>query len=232
MNAVHFASRPAHARLRRRFASLRWPVARRLKPEASPPPPAFYSLDCAGVGAPRRRSARRAIPATRWSSQAPHAAAGYDSQHIIYVRQPHKLEYFAHNEWVDPPARMLAPLIVAALERQRRVPRRGVRARLGQRRPAPGYRGPAPAARLHVAAEPGALHAARLPGGGRHAPRGGLARIRSRCSRRRARTRTAAWWRPTPRCARCCSSSRRSAPKLRRSGSRRAGLSQPGRRAR
>jgi len=30
------------------------------------------------------------------------------------VREPHKLEYFAHSEWVDPPARMLAPLIVAA----------------------------------------------------------------------------------------------------------------------
>ena len=47
----------------------------------------------------------------------PHAAAGFDSQRIIYVREPHKLEYFAHSEWVEPPARMLGPLLVAAIER-------------------------------------------------------------------------------------------------------------------
>ena len=46
----------------------------------------------------------------------PHAAAGFDSPHIVYVRQASQLEYYAHNEWVDTPARMLAPLIVAAIE--------------------------------------------------------------------------------------------------------------------
>ena len=46
----------------------------------------------------------------------PHAATGFDSQRIIYVRKAHKLEYFAHNEWVDTPARMIAPLIVVAVE--------------------------------------------------------------------------------------------------------------------
>ena len=46
---------------------------------------------------------------------APQAAAGFDSQRIIYVRQPHKLEYFAHSEWTDTPARMLSPLLVAAV---------------------------------------------------------------------------------------------------------------------
>jgi cholesterol transport system auxiliary component len=45
----------------------------------------------------------------------PIAAAGFDSPRIIYVRDSHKLEYFAHSEWVDPPARMLGPLLVAAL---------------------------------------------------------------------------------------------------------------------
>jgi cholesterol transport system auxiliary component len=45
-----------------------------------------------------------------------HAAAGFDSRRIIYVREPHRLEYFAHSEWVDTPARMLAPLVVAAVE--------------------------------------------------------------------------------------------------------------------
>ncbi len=34
----------------------------------------------------------------------------------MYVRHANQLEYFAHNEWVDTPARMLAPLIVAAME--------------------------------------------------------------------------------------------------------------------
>jgi cholesterol transport system auxiliary component len=46
----------------------------------------------------------------------PHAAAGFDSQHMFYVRQPHQLEYFAQNEWVDTPASMLLPLITSALD--------------------------------------------------------------------------------------------------------------------
>jgi cholesterol transport system auxiliary component len=32
------------------------------------------------------------------------------------VRKAHQLEYFAHSEWVDTPARMIAPLIVAAIQ--------------------------------------------------------------------------------------------------------------------
>jgi cholesterol transport system auxiliary component len=47
-----------------------------------------------------------------------HAAAGYDSPRILYVRKPHQLEYYAHSEWIDTPARMLTPLIVAALARR------------------------------------------------------------------------------------------------------------------
>lgn len=46
----------------------------------------------------------------------PHAASGFNSQRIIYVRSAHQLEYYAHSEWVDTPARMLAPLLVAAAE--------------------------------------------------------------------------------------------------------------------
>jgi cholesterol transport system auxiliary component len=48
--------------------------------------------------------------------EPPHAASGFDNSRIIYIREPHRLEYFAHSEWVDPPARMIAPLIVAAVE--------------------------------------------------------------------------------------------------------------------
>ncbi|HEX5698840.1 MAG TPA: ABC-type transport auxiliary lipoprotein family protein [Rhodoferax sp.] len=47
----------------------------------------------------------------------PHAAAGFDSPRIIYLREPHKLEYFALSRWVEPPARMLGPLLVAAIEK-------------------------------------------------------------------------------------------------------------------
>ena len=84
------------------------------------PQPSFYSLDSA-----------RARPATIPQTQAltdtaptlivspPHAAAGFDSQRIIYVREAHKLDYFARSEWIDTPARMLAPLIVAAIENSR-----------------------------------------------------------------------------------------------------------------
>lgn len=48
--------------------------------------------------------------------QPPRAAAGFDTRHIVYVREPHKLEHFAHSDWVDTPARMLGPLIVSAIE--------------------------------------------------------------------------------------------------------------------
>lgn len=88
-----------------------------LQPSTTPQP-TFYSLD----------SARRTLPAQAAVSPAPHnarltlivnpprAAAGFDSQRIIYVREPHKLEYFAYSQWVDPPALMLAPLLVATMQ--------------------------------------------------------------------------------------------------------------------
>jgi cholesterol transport system auxiliary component len=81
------------------------------------PQPTYYTLDAAAYPA-------QAIPAqTQPSSPAPtlvinppRAASGYDSQRIIYLRQAHRLEYFAHNQWIDTPAPMLAPLLVAAIE--------------------------------------------------------------------------------------------------------------------
>lgn len=87
-----------------------------LRPEPLPQP-TFYSLD-------------NVQPVVRPLSPAPasaptliinptHAAAGFDSQRIIYMRQPHKPEYYAYSEWIDTPARMLAPLIVTAIERSK-----------------------------------------------------------------------------------------------------------------
>ncbi|MDO8450995.1 MAG: ABC-type transport auxiliary lipoprotein family protein [Rhodoferax sp.] len=74
--------------------------------------PAFYALDGAPVTAPL--PAKAAAPTL--IINPPHAAAGFDSQRIIYVRENHKLEYFANSEWIDPPARMLGPLLVSAIE--------------------------------------------------------------------------------------------------------------------
>jgi cholesterol transport system auxiliary component len=77
-----------------------------------PPAPAnFYTLDSGNsiALAPAPAGAATLIV------NPPHAAAGYDSSRILYVRSGHKLEYFANSQWVDPPARMLAPLLVAAL---------------------------------------------------------------------------------------------------------------------
>jgi cholesterol transport system auxiliary component len=87
------------------------------------PPPAFYALDST-----RSEITAAAVKSRRWRDgtdfsraptliiNPPHAAAGFDSQRIIYVRKAHQLEYFAHSEWVDTPARMIVPLIVTTIE--------------------------------------------------------------------------------------------------------------------
>jgi cholesterol transport system auxiliary component len=48
--------------------------------------------------------------------EVPHAAPGYDSVHMVYVRHPLKQEAYADSEWTDTPARMLAPMLVAQLQ--------------------------------------------------------------------------------------------------------------------
>lgn len=48
--------------------------------------------------------------------QQPSAAAGYDSKHMVYLRQPLSPEWFTQSSWVDTPARMLAPLLVQSLQ--------------------------------------------------------------------------------------------------------------------
>ena len=86
-----------------------------LRPTASPQP-AFHLLDGARSAQPAAAVAvARLATAPTLMVNPPHAAPGFDGQRIIYVRTPHKLEYFAHNEWVDTPARMLGPLIAVAL---------------------------------------------------------------------------------------------------------------------
>ena len=89
-----------------------------LKPLVAPGEhPKFYSLSDSADAATAVAAAPRA-PATGLTLivATPHAAAGFDSRRMMYLRRGDELEYFAHNEWIDTPARMLAPLIVAAVE--------------------------------------------------------------------------------------------------------------------
>ncbi len=88
------------------------------------PPPAFYTLQAAAPAAPATGAAASAMPGRPGLPRLdgstllvlpPQPAAGYDSARIVYTRAPQRLEYFAHSEWVDTPARMLTPLMVAAL---------------------------------------------------------------------------------------------------------------------
>ncbi len=46
----------------------------------------------------------------------PRESAGYDSARMAYVKKLHELDYFSRNQWVDTPGKMLAPLLVRALE--------------------------------------------------------------------------------------------------------------------
>jgi len=49
--------------------------------------------------------------------ETPRAAAGFDTRDIAYVRRAYEVEYFAVHQWVDTPARMVAPIMVQALQR-------------------------------------------------------------------------------------------------------------------
>jgi cholesterol transport system auxiliary component len=80
----------------------------------APHPISYYSLaDARDIATPALANA--ALRAPTLIVSPPHAAAGFDSQRIMYLRQANQLEYFAHNEWIDTPARMLAPRIVTAV---------------------------------------------------------------------------------------------------------------------
>jgi cholesterol transport system auxiliary component len=91
-----------------------------LQPSATPAT-TYYSLNTT----PSASVVDKALPAPALKASSaptllinpPHAAAGFDSPRIIYLREPHKLEHFALSRWVEPPARMLGPLLVAAIEK-------------------------------------------------------------------------------------------------------------------
>jgi cholesterol transport system auxiliary component len=78
--------------------------------------PKFYSLSDRADAATPAAAPRASATGLTLIVATPHAAAGFDSRRMMYLRRGDELEYFAHNEWIDTPARMLAPLIVAAVE--------------------------------------------------------------------------------------------------------------------
>jgi len=86
-----------------------------LKPAASSPSNTYSLSGARGAAMPARSSPLPAAATLTLTVSPPHAAAGFDSPRMMYTRRPGQLEYFARNEWVDTPARMLAPLIVAAV---------------------------------------------------------------------------------------------------------------------
>jgi cholesterol transport system auxiliary component len=76
--------------------------------------PKLYSFDSAKPAAQHVQTVKAGAPSLIVGISR--AAAGFDSQQMVYVRQPYKLEYFRENQWVNEPAIMLLPLVATALE--------------------------------------------------------------------------------------------------------------------
>lgn len=76
--------------------------------------PALYLLD---ARPPAVTSAQRPMRDVVLEVNAPTARPGLDTPQIAYVRQAHKLDYYAKSRWADTPSRMLAPLLLQAVER-------------------------------------------------------------------------------------------------------------------
>jgi cholesterol transport system auxiliary component len=116
MNTFHQATRSGWARVLAVLLGVLSLCACSVLDKASAPPTAFYALD--GALAPTTQP----VPGTAAGAKLtliispPHAASGFDSQRMVYLREAHHLEYFAHSEWVDPPARMVGPLLVSAAQ--------------------------------------------------------------------------------------------------------------------
>jgi cholesterol transport system auxiliary component len=81
-----------------------------LLPEPSPPAQAYLLTPQLPLQEASSPSSLTLVIST------PRAAAGYTSSQMAYMRRPYELNYFSRNEWVDTPARMLAPILVNALE--------------------------------------------------------------------------------------------------------------------
>lgn len=88
----------------------------------TPPPLRIYNLGALSVSpalaAPLHRSppVNTPVNAPVLLVDAPHAAPGFESKRMVYTRRAQTQEVFANSAWAEPPARMLAPLLVAHLQ--------------------------------------------------------------------------------------------------------------------
>jgi len=76
-------------------------------------PPSLFALTPPSESAPPRDVAA----AQPIDVAPPGARPGFDGSRMAYVTRPYELRYFARHQWVEAPARMLAPLLADALER-------------------------------------------------------------------------------------------------------------------
>ncbi len=88
-----------------------------LLPKPAAQPALFVLDDTAAVAAERHAKPPSTVTVSTLVVDDPRAAPGYATRQIAYVRATHQLEFFAFNEWVQPPALMLAPMLVHAIER-------------------------------------------------------------------------------------------------------------------
>lgn len=75
-------------------------------------PPSLFALARPPESEPPHGVAARTIEIA-----PPGARPGFDGPRMAYVTRPYELQFFARHQWVDVPARMLAPLLADALER-------------------------------------------------------------------------------------------------------------------
>ncbi len=84
-----------------------------LLPKA-PAAAAQYTLDDGGVPPGVSSSPLPGAPVLLVAP--PSAAAGFDTARMVYLQSPQRLDSFAYHAWVEPPARMLAPPLLRALQ--------------------------------------------------------------------------------------------------------------------
>lgn len=83
-----------------------------------PVAPTYYTLDeiPRADGATLQRLPAATASRPTLAVNVPRAAAGYDSTRIVYAREPQRLDSYANSVWIDTPAKMLTPMMVAAIE--------------------------------------------------------------------------------------------------------------------
>lgn len=85
---------------------------------AAPPAPALYGLDDGTPATSPQSPAPAGAPSLLLS--LPRAAAGLDTRLIAYQRMSPqtrlRTEFYARSEWLDEPPRLLAPLLLRALD--------------------------------------------------------------------------------------------------------------------